>query len=422
MLHHLFQRPVLASAPHGGLLLNLFMALITSTHIRANAEPSVLQGVAGHKGQYWFPPETAVHEATILGFPSQNSLPRGQVNLFRTEVIEIAEAISQFEAVRLYARLEEVDAAQAMMDARSPNNTNVTIIPFPIVHPWVRDTAPTYVFQRNGTDVRATSAHRFAVDFNFNEWGGKVPVPGSPWGDGTPALSKEELEDNAKFAERIITSDNNPGSVNRVPTRLTLEGGGVEVDGEGTLLITESALLNDNRNPGMSRKEIYDRLQRLLGVTKIISVQGLRGLDITDCHIDGVVRFARPGVVVISRPHINQGKNWVGVADETIQVLGNDTDAKGRPFELHVLNEPDPFSLVGGEDGEMSLSYANFYQVNGGVIIPAFGNEKTDSTALELFERLYPDRKVVQIGTRAIASTGGGIHCVTQQIPMARNS
>lgn len=376
---------------------------------------------SGVKGShYWFPAETTPHVATILSFPSMNSLPRQHNNLFRAEIIDLCHAISKFEPVRLYARPEEANAARGMMDARSPNNNRVSIIPMPVVHSWARDTGPVYVFEKNSATQR-TSSPRFAIDFNFNEWGGKAPVPGSPWGEDTPHLSPEELEDNAKFAERVIAIDTLPGPVTRIQTDLTLEGGAIETDGEGTLLITESAVVNKNRNPGMTKERIFDELKRLLGLRKIISIKGLRDLDITDCHIDGVARFIRPGVVVVSRPHINQGKTWVGVADEMIKMFKQEVDAQGRSFEVHVLNEPDPFlrprPLVDSVEDDMSLTYANFYQANGGVIIPAFGDTRTDGAALNLFEKLYPDRKVVQVKIHAIALTGGGIHCVTQQVP-----
>lgn len=400
-----------------------FCGVASSTSITNSKLPlrRASASAGGEAAQYWFPAETALHAATILGFPSKNSLSRPYNNVFRTEVVDLAAAISGFEPVRLYARPEEATAAKTMMDSRSPNNANVSVIPLDVVHPWVRDTGPLYVFVTRGNGTRKASTQRFAVNFNFHEWGGKAPVPGSPWGKSTPYLSQRELEDNAMFAQRVINTDDMPSPVTGIQTDLSLEGGGLETDGEGTLLITDSAVVNNNRNPGMTREQIYCELERLLGVTKVINVKGIRDQEITDCHVDGVAHFIRPGVVLVSRPHINQGKQWVEVADDMIKILGEETDAQGRPFEVHVLDEADPFlmprPLVDHDGDEMSLTYANFYQVNGGVIIPAFGDRRADGAALELFGRLYPDREVVQVKIHAIALTGGGIHCATQQVP-----
>lgn len=381
----------------------------------SSPNPEVAPRTSGN--QYVFPSEADPHEATILGFPSQNSLSPSEIGLFRSELIEIASVISQFEPVRFYARPEDTNTVNAMLEARSPNSANITIIPFPIVHAWVRDTGPSYVFKSSPNSEHNSGrngASRFAVDFNFSEWGGKTSVPGEE--EDTPVLSPDELHDNKMFSRRLIEKDDLPSNVTRVETILSLEGGGIEVDGNGTLLITESAVVNRNRNPGLSKTQIFEELKRLFGVSKVISIPGIRNRDITDCHIDAVARFIRPGVAVVSMPHRNQGKEWVRVANQAIQVLRKEPGAGGRRFEVHVVDEPDPWSLVGGDD-EMSLSYVNYYLVNGGVVIPGFGDQRLDAKALDQFEKLFPEREVVQVEIRGIALAGGGIHCVTQQVP-----
>ena len=354
---------------------------------------------------YWFPPESSPHEATILAYPSKGSMGRSSVGPFRNGIIELAAAISGLEPVRLYARPEDIGGVRRKLGRRVHKSENVSVLEMPVVHPWVRDTGPNYVFSNVG-DI-CGKPERFAIDFNFNEWGGKEVCN----------YGVKELEDNAMFSKRVIAADRHPLPVTRISTDLHLEGGALEMDGEGTLIITESAVLNANRNPDLSRGEIYERLSRLLGVSKIISLKGIKGKDITDCHVDAVVRFARAGVVVVSRPHINSGKEWVAVADEAIAILSNDTDAHGRAFEVHVLQEPDPLPLMDSPGDELVLSYANFYYVNGGVIIPAFGDTEADRAAKGLFERLFPGRSIVQVKVHAMVKEGGGIHCVTQQVP-----
>jgi agmatine/peptidylarginine deiminase len=126
-------------------------------------------------------------------------------------------------------------------------------------------------------------------------------------------MSAEELEENATFATRVIDSDSSPSPVTLVDSRICLEGGALVVDGEGTLLATESSIINENRNPGLSKDEIEAELRRLLGVEKIIWFPGRKGLDVTDVHADAEVNFVRQGVVVLSRTHPSAPKPWIEI-------------------------------------------------------------------------------------------------------------
>lgn len=366
--------------------------------------------------RYLYPGHFSRHIATILGFPSRASLPTRLLETARSDIASLAAVISEFEPVRLYAQPKDVDRAQCMVGQRVQEShgslKNISIIPFATHHLWVRDTGPVYV---RAID-QAHRGSRFAIDFGFREWGHKNDIPVEDelqW----PSLDHTELQDNHEFARNVIEADQTPSPVMRIPSKVCLEGGALVVDGEGTLLATESSILNPNRNPNLSRDEVETELRHKLGVDKIIWFPGKDGLDVTDVHVDAEVNFIRPGVVALSRPHPTASKEWWQVHDEILSILQQTTDAKGREFEIHTVDEPDP-SYLGSfmNDEAPATNYVNFYFVNGGVILPHFGDEVADNRALELFKRLCPERVVRPVQVRALPLIGGVIHCATQQV------
>ncbi|KAL3448441.1 hypothetical protein BJX65DRAFT_274710 [Aspergillus insuetus] len=369
--------------------------------------------------RYIYPAGYSRHIATILGFPSKQSIAREYYKLACTEIAALAGAISAFEPVRLYTRPEDVTDAQSLVHeaiARSSGNmSNVSIIPFPTNHLWVRDTGPVYV---RGAD-EATRHRRFAINFRFSEWGRKDEVSdahaaadGRDW----PVMSAAELGENSSFAKRVIESDTSPSPVSLVESKICLEGGALVVDGEGTLLATESSIINENRNPGLSRAEIEAELSRLLGVEKIIWFPGRKGLDVTDVHADAEVNFVQPGVVVLSRPHPSAPKPWIEIYEEIRDILAQSVDAKGRRFEVHTIDEPDPSSLGSLTYEEPATNYVNYYFVNGGLIVPQFGDAARDEEAVQTLQKLCPDRTIRPLPVRAVPLAGGVLHCSTQGV------
>lgn len=360
--------------------------------------------------KYLYPAETSRHAATILGFPSKCSIPQEHYESACGDIASLASAISAFEPVRLYTRPEDIPKSQPMVSqamAKYPSKaSNISIIPFPINHLWVRDTAPVYV---RGLDESAFP-RRFAINFRFNEWGKKDKF-NSLW----PSMTTENLQENESFAQRVIESDVSPHQVIPVESGICLEGGALVVDGEGTLLATESSIINENRNPGLSQATIETELRRLLGVEKIIWFPGRKDLDITDAHADSEVNFIRPGVVVLSRPHPSVPEPWKEVYKEILDILNQSVDAKGRRFEIHIVDQPDPGSLEFSSD-DLAASYVNFYFVNGGLIIPQFGDTLKDREALRIFQKLCPDRVVQPVRVFGIHLDGGVIHCSTQPV------
>lgn len=440
----------------------------------------------------FYPAETAPHKATILGFPSTHAVPRDLLNQTRNEIMDLAVVISEFEPVRVHVRPEDESLARRILDERFRKlediNTNdknnktkkskakrfnllnrrakynskeegipqyhlnrITFHPCPTNHPWVRDTAPVYVLDK------ANPTRRIAIDFGFCEWGGKnlyeIDVRNELLGleaDGEDERSPVSRKgyaapdnrhwENARFAKRVLEREfdldeqveNNETKVERIVSPLRLEGGALEVDGEGTFLATESSIICPHRNPSSSlttREAIESHLRALLGVTKIIWFPGRKGLDITDCHIDGEVKFIEPGLVVQNKPHPKTGKAEMEIYKEIKEILGRETDAQGRKIRVVELEAADP-DLVGwdeeydeGEDEvekeqeETAGTYVNFYFVNGGLIVPAFGDQKRDQKAVETLRGLVsPERKIRQVYVSALPLMGGVVHCVTQQV------
>ncbi|KAJ5963816.1 Peptidyl-arginine deiminase Porphyromonas-type [Penicillium vulpinum] len=388
--------------------------------------------------QYICPSETRPHRATLLSFPSRcSTLPELHAQT-RNEVISLAATIAAFEPVRLHARPEDIPQAQALLDKQATllpphHRVNITLIPAPTNHCWIRDTGPVYI---RSTDTADKS--RYAIDFRFCEWGHKTTgriygprvssaleaLETSPQYAEWPVMDDEAMHENTDFARTVLDLENANADtvmdvVMRVQTDIRLEGGGIEVDGEGTFMATESSIVGDARNPGVGKAEIEAELGRLLGVSTFIWFPGRVGYDVTDVHVDAEARFVRPGVVVVCRPHEKADKVHWEIYWEIRGVLEKSTDARGRRFEIHDVVEPDPSCVKGDVDGEEeapAASYVNFYFVNGGLVMPAFGDAEADAKAFELLKSLVPEREVRQVEVNALPRTGGVLHCVTQQV------
>lgn len=197
---------------------------------------------------------------------------------------------------------------------------------------------------------------------SVNGGGSRTLAPTTRSSDGLdwPVMTPEQMEENGSFARKVIEFDVLPSPVTLVESQIRLEGGALAVDGEGTLLATENSIINQNRNPGLSKTTIETELRRLLGVEKIIWFPGRKDLDVTDVHVDAEVNFVRPGVVVLSRPHSSAPKAWVEIYEEIRDILGQSADAKGRSFEVHEVDEPSPkiFGILSYD--EPTINHENF--------------------------------------------------------------
>lgn len=262
----------------------------------------------------------------------------------------------------------------------------VTLVEAALNDLWIRDTGPTFVVNETG-DLGA-------ADLNFNGWG-----------------EKQDYDDDATVAELVAKHT----KAVHLKTSLVGEGGGIEVDGEGTSIITESCFLNDNRNPDLEKSEVETELKRLLGLRKVIWLPGVKGKDITDGHTDFYARFARPGVVVAGL-EVDAKSFDYEVTRKHLEVLQNSVDAQGRKLEVITLESPRRIRRE-LQTEDFAAGYINFYVVNAAVIAPEFGDREADAKCKETLARLFPKRAVVQLNIDAIAAGGGGIHCATQQEP-----
>lgn len=299
--------------------------------------------------------------------------------IVRANLAAVANAIARFEPVTMVVRPAEVDLARSMLDPV------VTLLPLDIDDLWIRDTGPVFVTSGQGIG---------AVDFRFNGWG-----------------NKQKHDRDAKVAGAVTAA----AAVSGVSTSLVLEGGALEVDGLGTALITESCVLNGNRNPGWTKAQVEAELARVLGIRKVIWLPGIAGRDITDGHTDFYARFASPGHVLAALDDDPSSFDH-DVTRAHLDILTRGTDAAGKPLRVTTLTAPSRVRQT-DPSPDFAAGYINFYLCNGAVIAPQFGDPAADEAARQSLTQAFPGRTVVQLDVDGIASGGGGIHCATQQQP-----
>jgi agmatine deiminase len=293
----------------------------------------------------------------------------------KREYAAVARAISDFEPVLMVCRPGGGSEVRARCGAA------IEVIERPIDDSWARDSGPIFVRDDAGTVA--------AVKFRFNAWGDR-------W---------HPYDDDAKLPERIAAHL----GMRFFSAPFVLEGGSVLVDGEGTLITTEQCLLDPNRNPSMTRDEIEQGLKDYLGVTTVVWLPFGHSLDVgpegTDGHVDGIAQYVAPGHVLLEAPDDPAASEY-GPGQANLARLRATRDARGRPFEVSVL-DPGPLA---------SVSHANHYIANGAVIVPT-GGDAGDRPVLELLATVYPGREIVGVPGATLSFGGGGVHCITQQIP-----
>lgn len=333
------------------------------------------------------PAEGTPHRATWLAWPHNKETWPTQLEQVRDAWVKMIHALSPHEQVCL---LVNDDQTQQDVTTRLKSGgvamENVSIFEVPTVDVWMRDYGPTFV-TRNAPD------HPLAFnDWIFNGWGGKYKT----------------YEQDDQIAKVIA-------SLLRVPVfehQIILEGGSIEVNGEGTCLTTEQCLLNKNRNPRMSQAEIEQFLKDSLGVNRVIWLgEGIVGDD-TDGHIDDIARFVTPNTVVCILEANSKDENYAPL-QENYERLQGTTDQNGKKLNIVTLPSPNP---VFCEGSRLPASYANFYIANEVVLVPTFDDAR-DCQALGVLQELFPERKVIGIPCAAVVAGLGAVHCVTQQEP-----
>lgn len=329
------------------------------------------------------------HRCTFLLYPSRSDVWRENAMPARESVCSLCNLISSFEKVYLGT---DTPISETLFPS-------VTVIDMEYNDIWIRDSGPVPI--EGG-----------AVAFRFNAWGGE---------DGLYSDWSKDSNVSGQIGQLL--------NIPVYDSFITLEGGNLVGDGDGTLIAVKGSLINSNRNPGLRQETIEKELKNRLGVTKLIWLE--RGLkyDETGGHVDNVCAFADIGKVFLAWTEDKHNPQYE-VVHEIYEKLSGECDARGRKFEIIKIPLPDIFyrsekdcagiMLKGGSKARMvgepmQASYINFIFVNGGVIVPQFG-DRQDKIVLEIFKKHFQKLKIATFNAREIVLGGGGLHCITKNL------
>ena len=327
-------------------------------------------------GTLYVPPEEGPHQRTFMQWPVSRQVHSDPVflGMLQQTIADIANAIVAFEPVVLLM------AGEHVAKARRGLSEAVEIWDIPTDDLWCRDAGPLF--------ARRTDGNLVVSHIQFNGWG-----------------AKQTHRNDGRIADAVAERLDMPV----VPSGLIGEAGGVEHDGHGLLIAHESSWVIANRNPGLDRAEIEDRLLAAYGAQRLIWARGLRDQDITDYHIDSVARLTGPGRVLMNLPDRPDRRDpFHRAAQKTHDRLV----AEG--LDVEVIPEPNRPRV---RSRDFVASYANYYACNGAVIAAEFGDAETDAIAADALARHYPGREIITLNVDPLGETGGGIHCATQQMP-----
>ena len=335
---------------------------------------------------YMMPAEWEPHEAIWLAWPYDEITFPDRVEKAEDVFVEMIKALEGSERVELIVLDEEMkERAREKLTAGGVGEDAVRFHVTDYADVWLRDTGP--IFVRNG------SGGKVLTKWIFNSWGGKFP----------------ELLKDGEIPGKIARWKDLP----LVNAEAIVEGGAIDVNGAGMCLTTEQCLLNENRNPEMTKADVEKFLGDYLGVRKTIWLgDGLLN-DHTDGHIDELARFVSRSTIVCAFEDDEDDENYAALR-ANYEILSAATDLDGKPFNIIKL----PMPHVTYDDGEKApVSYTNFYIGNAVVLAPVF-NDGNDRQALEILAQCFPGRKLVPIDCSDIIYGGGAIHCMTQQEPL----
>jgi len=334
------------------------------------------------------PSETAPQDRVWMAFPTGGYTlgdTEEEAHAARSTWAGVANAILEFEPVTMVVHPDDVDTAARYLDPR------VEVLTAELNDAWMRDIGPSFVLDAN--------KQLGAVDWIFNGWGGQ------DWATWD--------KDSLIAAEISARAD-----AHHIPSGIVNEGGGIQVDGEGTVLVTETVQLDQGRNPGLTKADIEGELARTIGATHVVWLP--RGLTRdsekfgTRGHVDIVAAIPSPGTLLVHSQQNPEHPDY-NVSREIIDFLRTTHDAAGRDW--NIIEVPAPETLT-DDEGYVDYSYINHLVVNGGVIACSF-NDPMDEKALRILADAYPGRRVVSVDARELFARGGGIHCITQQQPTA---
>jgi agmatine deiminase len=343
---------------------------------------------------YTMPAEWAPHKAIWLAWPHDEITFPNRIPKVEDDVAKIISAIHTSELVELLVLDSEMETrAKEKLTAFGVDLAKVNFRQLNYMDGWMRDVGPIFV-----KDI--SSGGPVLVKWIFNQWGGKFPdlLPD----DAIPYKVKEWLGLKMEQPE------------------LVLEGGAIDVNGQGLCLTTEQCLLNENRNLGKTKKDIEQYLEQYLGIKKTIWLyQGLVN-DHTDGHIDELARFVSENKIVCGYEENPDSENYT-ILKNNYETLVSATNLEGQPLEIVKLPMPHLYykeERAGGHIGDrVPASYTNFY-IGNTVVLAAIFNDPNDQQALDILQSCFPDKKVVGIDCTDLIYGGGAVHCMTQQQPL----
>jgi len=338
------------------------------------------------------PPEWALHKATWLSWPHRLETWPGKFEPVPAVFVEIAAWLSSSEEVHINVLDEtmEREVCALFANSRHPElrRERIFLHRIPTNDAWCRDHGPNFVFRQS-----EGKSEKVIMNWDYNAWGGKYPA----------------FQDDNAVPATIAALQQLP----IVAPGMVLEGGSIDVNGNGLLLTSEACLLNPNRNPSMSREQIEQELGRYLGIKKVLWLgDGIVGDD-TDGHVDDMARFVNENTVVTALEEHVDDDNYAAL-QENYERLKQFTNLEGKPLNIVALPMPDP---VVHDDFRLPASYANFYIANTVVLVPTYRCAQ-DENALQILQEFFPDRKVVGIDCTDLVWGLGSIHCITHEEPL----
>ena len=348
------------------------------------------------------PGEFEPHAGCWMLWPERTDNWRLGAKPAQAAFVAVAAAIARFEPVAVGASCVQYANARRQLPPA------VRVIEMSSNDAWMRDVGPTFLVDARG--------RRRGVDWRFNAWGGLRGGLYFPW-DQDDRVAQKVLE--------IMGDD-------RYRAPFVLEGGAIHVDGEGTCITTEECLLNANRNPELTREQNEANLKAWLGVETVIWLGKGVYTDETDGHVDNLACFVRPGELCLTWTDDRRDPQYA-ISRNALERLRDARDAQGREFKIHKLYQPGPLYMTQEEaDGvdhvegtrprakghRLAASYVNFYIANGGIVVSLL-DPKRDRQACTVLKKAFPEREIVGVPAREILLGGGGIHCITQQMPQA---
>jgi len=345
--------------------------------------------LSGLKAQtYTMPEETEQHEGTWLQWPHHYTYGMFYRNSLDQTWVDMTSALISSEKVHIIAYNDtEKNRIIDLLNNASVSLANIDFFIFPTDDVWVRDNGPIFVKNNQNEQI--------ILDWGFNGWGDDAPF------------------DNCDI---IPTSVSNSTGIPKVDlSAMVFEGGALEHDGHGTMMATRSSITHSSRNPDLTEQEIEQYLTTYLGITKFLWLDGVYGVEITDMHIDGVMKFANSNTIVTMN---NSDLLYWGLLQSDIDILYSATNIDNTPYDfVYIPLTQNNVITAYGRDLEYKGSYANYYIANTVVLVPNY-NDPNDETANDIIQTLYPNRTVVGIDVRNLYENGGMVHCVTQQQPV----